>query len=353
MLLKHFLICPFLCSDVFFNIAMHSLSEQFDEVLNLVKSAKRILLATHEDPDGDGLGSLIAFALWLKDTAVAKEIVAFIKGDLPDYLSLLRGIEMCVRELPEREFDLLIGFDYADFKRLGLSEWFARQPRINIVTFDHHPGGRYQGDILLVDTAASSSTLVVYRFLNHIGASISPDIATCILSGIVTDTGGFVHSNTNTEAFMVAAEMMRRGADFSRITREVFRKKDPKYLRLWGEALFGTHFDKESGLVVSRVTSNDLKKHGAEKEAMVEFSSVLGTVEGSRCSVFLNQDSDDADYIRGSLRSEEYKNFDVSRLAAAFGGGGHKLASGFRIKGNWRGVVEKLVSEAYRMNHES
>lgn len=329
---------------------MSSFSAQFDEALERIKTARRILLATHEDPDGDGLGALLAFSLWLKNVAPEKDVIGFIKGDLPNYLSFLPGTEACVGELPEGEFDLLIGFDYADFQRLGLDDWISKQSRLGIATFDHHPGNRYKGDILLVDPQAPSSTSVVYRFLNYIGARISPDMATCILCGIITDTGGFVHSNTGSEALTAAAEMMKKGADFTRISREIFCKKDIKFLRLWGEALSRIYLDEEGGLAISRVTSEDLKKHGADKEAMAEFSSILGTVDGSRCSVFLSQDINDADCIKGSLRSEAYKNFDVSRLAALFGGGGHKLASGFKIKSGWKEVVEKLIDEARGAN---
>ncbi|MBI2635476.1 MAG: DHH family phosphoesterase [Parcubacteria group bacterium] len=328
---------------------MDPLAEKFDEALSRIKSARRILLATHEDPDGDGLGALLAALLWLKDMAGGKEVVALTRGELSSSLLSLPGIEFCRSETPEGPFDLLFGFDYGDFKRLGLDEWISRQPQISTITFDHHPLGRHAGDLLIVDPAAPSTTSLVFRFLSHARASISPAMATCILFGLVVDTGGFMHANTTGEAFSVAGEVMRKGGDLQRAVRAAFRKKDPQGLRLWGEALLRVCLDRESGLAVSRVTADDLKKHKAKRELMVEFSGVLNTIEGARSAVFLSQDSDDAEHIKGSLRSEEYKGVDVSRLALAFGGGGHKLASGFKIEAEWKEVVAKLIDEARKV----
>lgn len=321
---------------------------QFEQTLEIISSSSKILLATHENPDGDGLAAMLAFGLWL--ISLGKDATLFVKAELPSYLKFLPAIDIIYKEIPRGEYDLLVGFDYGDFKRLGLDEWLKGQTKVKILAFDHHPEGRQKGDIQVIDTAAASTTVMIYRFLERARTEITPQIATCILTGIVADTGGFMHSNVNAESLKIAAEMMKRGANLGRIVREAFHKNDSAFLGLWGEALLRIRLDPVSGLALSRISAEDLKKYRAEREAMAEFSGVLNTVEGALCAVFLSQEHDDPSCIKGSLRSEEYKGVDVSKIAAGFGGGGHKLASGFKIKGQWRDVVDKLIQEARKIS---
>lgn len=323
---------------------MDSQELQFERSLELISSSSRILLATHENLDGDGLAAMLAFDLWL--ISLGKDAALFVKEELPSSLKFLPALDLIYQEIPGYEYDLLVGFDYGDFKRLGLDEWLKRQAKVKILTFDHHPAGRQRGDIQIIDEKAASTTVLVYRLLQAAHAEITPQMATCILTGIVVDTGGFEHSNANAEALRIAGEMMRKGANLARITRALFQKKDPRLIGLWGEALLRIRLDPVSRLVLSRVSAEDLQKYRAEREAVAEFSGVLNTVQGARCAAFLSQEPEEPNFIKGSLRSEEYKGVDVSEVAAGLGGGGHKLASGFKIEGNWKDVVEKLIHEA-------
>ncbi|MFY9461599.1 MAG: DHH family phosphoesterase [Candidatus Sungiibacteriota bacterium] len=324
---------------------------QFERVLEIVSSSSKILLATHENPDGDGLAAMLAFDLWL--ISLGKDATLLVKEELPSYLKFLPALDLIYKEIPGYEYDLLVGFDYGDFKRLGLDEWLAGQTKVKILTFDHHPEGRQKGDIQIIDEKAASTTVLIYRLLQAAHAEITPQIATCILTGIVIDTGGFEHSNANAEALKIAGEMMRRGANLARITRASFHKKDPRLIGLWGEALLRIRVDPVSRLALSRISAEDLQKYRAEREAMVEFSGVLNTIEGARCAAFLSQEPEEPNFIKGSLRSEEYKGVDVSEIAAGLGGGGHKLASGFKIEGQWRDVIEKLIREARKIAREN
>ncbi|MDO8560600.1 MAG: DHH family phosphoesterase [bacterium] len=324
------------------------LNQKIEEARKLISFSEKIILATHEHPDGDGFAAMLAFYFWLK--SVGKEPVLFIKERLPQYLKFLPGIEYISREIPEGKYELLIGFDYGDFERLGMGGWLGLQEQIKVIAFDHHAEGRQGGDIHVIDTRAASTTIVVHKFLNLLRAEITPRIATCVLAGIVADTGGFIHSNADIEAFDVAADMMRRGADFMKVVRGILNKKNPLFLRLWGEALLRIKLDSESGLALSWIGAEDFKKHGADREAVVDFSGVLSTVTNSRSAVFLSQEANEPNMVKGSLRSEEYKGVDVSRLASLFGGGGHKLAAGFKIEGRLQDVIQKLILEAKTLN---
>lgn len=324
-------------------------SAQLAEALELISSSERILLATHENPDGDGLAAMLAFGLWLM--ALGKNATLFVKEEVPPHLKFLPALDLIYKEIPPLAYDLLIGFDYGDFSRLGLDEWLASQSQIKILTFDHHPAGRQKGDVQIIDTEAASTTVMVYRLLKAAGAEITAKIATSILTGIVIDTGGFIHSNTNAEALKIAGEMMLQGANLGRIVRESFPKKGPGPIGLWGEALLRITLDPRSRLALSRISAEDLQRYGVEREAMAEFSGVLNTIQGARLAVFLSQEPGEANFIKGSLRSESYKGVDVSEIASVFGGGGHKLASGFRIKGQWRDVIEKLIAAARKITN--
>ena len=130
-----------------------TLTSQLDTARQFISSAKRVLLATHENPDGDGLAAMLAFNFWLKE--LGKESTLFVKEELPPHLKFLPGIEHIKKEIPEgEEYDLLAGFDYGDLKRLGLDEWLARRPQVKILVFDHHPESRQKGDLQIIDAAA-------------------------------------------------------------------------------------------------------------------------------------------------------------------------------------------------------
>ncbi|OGZ97613.1 MAG: hypothetical protein A3D41_03860 [Candidatus Sungbacteria bacterium RIFCSPHIGHO2_02_FULL_41_12b] len=320
------------------------MQNKFIEAYNLIKSSERILLATHESPDGDGIASMLAVYNWLESINPGA-VFLYSKDEIPAYLKFLPCLEKIQPSVPEGEFNLLIGFDYGDFKRLGLDEWLKIQPEIKIITFDHHSTGKQLGTINLIDTSSSSTAELVYDFFEANDVEFGRDSAKCILCGIMVDTGIFKHSNTTPKTLRVVKNLLLKGVTIKEVAKNIEKDLRPiRAIRLWGEALLRIKIDPKSGLAVSFAKKEDFLKHNAGKEYLSEFSSLMATVPEAKISVFLTQNNEEPRFIRGSLRTEHYKNADVSAIAKHFGGGGHKLASGFRIESTMEETLEKLIN---------
>jgi phosphoesterase RecJ-like protein len=149
--------------------------------------------------------------------------------------------------------------------------------------------------------------------------------------GILSDTGVFQHSNTTPRIMEIASHLMKKGAPVSKIVQTTFSNKNICTLKLWGRAFDRAKINSRNGMIVSVLTEKDMEECSATTEDIAQVASILNTVPGTKFSLILSERGDGL--VKGSLRSEEYKGVDVSKIAAQFGGGGHKLASGFEVKG--------------------
>jgi phosphoesterase RecJ-like protein len=299
---------------------------QFKKALDLIKSSNKIFLTMHEGPDGDDLGSLLAMSFYLKQ--IGKPFTAAIKGPVPDNLKFLPGWEIVNPQMEDTDFDLAILFGCNKLERPGFKQLQTmKQP---IVNFDHHPDNGNFGEVDVVDPKTSAVAELIYYFLEFAGAEITKEIATCLLTGIFTDTGGFKHANTSAEALEAAANLLKRGARIDKIAMQTMGKKRPSAIKAWAKGLENARFDPEKKMVFSVLTEEDLKEIGATDEDLDGFVELLNNMPQSKFALLLRQDGE---VVKGSLRSEPQKKVDVSKIAKSFGGGGHKLASGFKIKG--------------------
>ncbi len=280
----------------------------------------------HEGPDGDDLGSVLAMRFFLKQLGI--EVSAVIKGLVPDNLKFLPEWESIESEITKTDFDLYITFGCNKIDRTGFKQLEnIKDPLIN---FDHHPDNTEFGTINIVDPKTSAVAELVYYFLDFANAHITKEIATCLLTGIFTDTGGFKHANTSAEALEVASHLLKKGARIDKIALQTMGRKRPSAIKAWAKGLENARFDPEKKMVFSVLTEEDLKEIGATDEDLDGFVELLNNMPQSKFALLLRQDGE---VVRGSLRSEPHKKVDVSKIAKSFGGGGHKLASGFKIKG--------------------
>lgn len=340
------------------------LKDKLIEAYKLIKESQNILLATHESPDGDGIASMLAVFHWLESIKPG-EAFLYSEDEIPKYLRFLPGVEKIQNRIPENAYDILIGFDYGDFKRLGLDDWLKtpykgvspdplsaglglkNQPKIKIITFDHHPLGRQLGTINLIDTTVSSTAELIYDFFEANGIEFGKEIAKCVLCGIMVDTGIFKHSNTTPKTLRVVKNLLLKGVTIKEIAKKIEEDLRPfNALQLWGEALLRIKIEPKSGLAVSFAKKEDYLKYNADKEHLSEFSSLMSTIPEAKLAVFLSQDTEEPQFIKGSLRSEHCHNADVSAIAKHFGGGGHKLASGFKTESTMEEALEKLINLA-------
>lgn len=303
------------------------MNQVFSQAKQLIDSSQNILLTMHERMDGDDGGSLLAVGNQLE--RMGKNVSYTIKKGVPPNLTFLPGSHKISDDIIHTDFDLLVTFGCSAMDRTGNPNILNLKSKI--INFDHHPDNQNFGHVNIVDAKKSSVAELVYNFFIFNNWPINKDVATCLLTGIITDTGSFMHANTQSSTLKVAAELMRKGARANKIVQETYKKKPPQILKAWGKALKNIHYDKEHKIIYSVMTENDLHEFSSLPQAAFEgFVETLNTVPQAQFAMFLRQDGD---IIKGSLRSDIFKNIDVSKIAQIFGGGGHKLAAGFSVAG--------------------
>ena len=292
----------------------------------LIQKSKRIFLTTHEGTDGDDLGSLLAMKQAL--SRMGKKHFAAVNKGVPQVLKFLPGSNQVGDMLTNSGFDLVIMFGCNQMSRAGWD--VLKQYNGHIVNIDHHPDNKLFGTINIVDVSTSSVAELMYYFFQTCGIDIDQAMATCLLTGIFTDTGGFKHANTTADTLAAASELMRKGARIDKISKMILAQNNPASIRIWARALENTRFDKQKGMVYAVVTADDFEQTNSTDEDLAGFVSFLNTLPQAKFALLLIQDGA---IIKGSLRSELDRGVNVNKIATTFGGGGHMLASGFKVKG--------------------
>lgn len=311
----------------------------FHRIHERLSRSARVLLATHEQADGDALGSLLAFRHLLEQPG--RTIVALAPDSTPESYFHLAGHDRVLTTASAIRvdgFDAVVLFDCGDVRRTHLAEklYYLGQHRPHVVLFDHHSTVTKFRDRELVDTAvvdleAAATCELLYRYVEATARPITPTIATAMLTGIITDTGGFVHPNTTPEVMEIAAELLKRGANLRRIMNAVTRSKNVGTLQLWGRALSRLEYDRPSGVVSTALTLKDFEECGVETEAVEGIASFLNSLGEGNMVLVLREEPDG--FVKGSYRTKR-NDVDVAALARRYGGGGHQRAAGFKVKGS-------------------
>ena len=303
------------------------MEQSFKQATELIKASSNILLTMHERMDGDDGGALLAVGAQLE--SMGKIVSYTIKGGVPPSLAFLPGSHKIVDDISNENFDLLITFGCSELARTGSEK--IKNLNLKIINIDHHPDNNNFGHVNIVDHKKSSVAEIVYDFFVFNNWPINKDVATCLLTGIITDTGSFMHANTQSSTLKVAAQLMRKGARANKIVRQTYQNKSPQILKAWGKALKNSYYDDNHKIIYSVMTEIDLAEFTELPQAAFEgFVETLNTIPEAKFAMFLRQEGN---LIKGSLRSDIFKNIDVSKIAKIFGGGGHKLAAGFSVAG--------------------
>jgi|GEM_PF-813816 len=319
--------------------------EQFAAANDLIGGAKRMLIVAHQDPDGDAVGAILAMAHYVR--SLGKDCALYLYDKPPRYLSFLPGFDEIQTSLPAQKFDLVVALDYGNFWRLHLGECIDEATQV--LTIDHHQPSDHKGKVMLIDKDADSTCEILLQFFRENGLPISNEIAACIFCGIVTDTGVFQYSNTRISTFEnVVALLKEYTFDWERIIREsIYCERSTRTLKLWARILDRIEKDEHSVMAYTYVLRQDFK------DFKLSFSDTIGLIDLIKTSsdvkfIMFLKDMHEDSVIEASFRSDEVKNYDVARLAMKFGGGGHKFAAGFRMKGTIQEVVEKVKKEIAR-----
>jgi phosphoesterase RecJ-like protein len=318
---------------------MNPTDEAVERAAAAITSSRTISLACHHTPDGDALGSMLGLAHLAVEAG--KSVVAswpepFVVA--PHYL-FLPGLELASKpaEFPVAP-DLMITFDCGSIERLGELAVPARAAR-ELIVIDHHATNGGFGTINVVDPEAAASAVVVRRLLARLGWALDQQAAVCLYTGLVCDTGRFQYDNTTPSVFSLAEELSRFGLPIATISRELFERHRLAYLRLAAAALARAEFDPTRRFVATWVTRHDFEEHGVELEETEGLIDLIRRTGEADVSCVLKET---AEGTRVSLRS--VNGFDVSTVATAFGGGGHRAAAGFSTDRPVAEVLEAIRS---------
>lgn len=290
-------------------------------ILAILRTGSYVVLAGHGNPDGDSIGSVLGFASALREN-MGKEAVRYSVDPVPAAFGALVGADSFTHQI-EWYPDVVVGFDYGDVRRLGISEEFLQAPQM--ITFDHHPAGRQEGDVVLIDTEVASTTELLYHFMSKVGWNISKDTAQCLLTGIITDTGAFAH-NTKERTFQVAGDLVARGALLSRVYETAFGGKSARTLNAWGSLIAKAYKDERNNAILLFVPFAEFKSYGIVLEDLAGIVSVLNRAAEADFSVFAIEY--EPGHVKVSFRGEEFKGVAVAPIAERLGGGGHRYAAG-------------------------
>ena len=303
------------------------------DVIRRLRESRRVLLGTHEHPDGDAVGSVLALAHALR--LQGKEVVGYLPDPAPDYLHFLPGYDTLTTTKPDAAtFDTVVLVDYTQLYRTHLEDQVRVHP--NSICIDHHFDNKGEATVNLVRGEAAATAHILYELIVAHDVPFTRDIATCLLTGIFTDTGSFMHDSVTSEILDIASELMNKGARLAHIAHETYQKKDLSGLRIWGRALSRVMVSQRTGAGVSVITHRDLAECNATRDDLAGVVNMLNTLPGIRFALLLTEF--EPGKIKGSLRSEPHKGMNVSQFAQQLGGGGHRLASGFEVAGS---IVEQ------------
>jgi bifunctional oligoribonuclease and PAP phosphatase NrnA len=314
-------------------------------VVGALRDNDRFLLITHENPDGDALGSILGTKLVLD--ALGKDSVMYLSGQAPlpaEYRFMpLEGLR---RQLPEDAGDrVLFALDCANESRLGEGQAALEVARL-VVNVDHHHDNSRFGNVNLVVADASSTAEIVRDLARELGVELTPQLAEALYIALVTDTGRFQYANTTPKALRLAAELVEAGADVHRVFESVYETVQLAKLKLLARALDRAQVYEGGGLVVSYLLKTDFAEVGAAEpysEGIIDF---LRAVEGAEMAALIREPpAPGRPARRVSLRSSS-DEVDVSAIARASGdGGGHRQAAGFSSELEIPAIVEFIRRE--------
>ncbi len=306
----------------------------FKSTYDILKRAESVLIVAHKNPDGDTIGATAALRRWCRGEGVA--VTNFCKDEVPPQYLYMRGTERYTTNpaVFDGDYDVLVVMDCSDLRYAGVHEHVPHMTvadgrrRPVLINLDHHVTNEMYGDLNVVDANASSACELTHRFFEHLDVEITQDMATCLLTGILTDTGHFSNPATSRSVLEAASRLLKRGAKVHDVSRNLQRNKSVDALRLWGSVLSRLKYNDDLGVASTVIFSDDLGE-GVTEEHVEGVSNFLNQFLDAKVIMVLRELPDGN--VRGSLRSAE--NVDVSQIAKLMGGGGHKKAAGFAVPG--------------------
>ena len=310
---------------------------ELKKIASLIKRSKSVAIVGHVNPDGDCIGSCTALVQAIRKTG--RECYMYLDAPVPKYIEYL----MCDDYLTnaDRNYDLCIALDCADKSRIADGKGiYENAPKR--VSIDHHITNTRFADVNYVDAKASATGEIIFEFLTkYFKVKLDKDIASSIYSAISSDTGNFKFANTTSRTHIIASKLMEYDIDVANINRQIFDTHSIEQIALMGEFSSGLKSYFDGKVVVGKLTYEMVEKHSLTFEDTDYLVSIPRSVEGCEIGVFMKVKSEGE--IKASLRSNGYA--DVSKVASAFGGGGHVRASGATFTCAYDEAIESLLNE--------
>ncbi len=309
---------------------MTSNTIQFNAVVSALNKANRIVTVSHRRPDADTLGAALALADLLEKRG--KTVACFSSDPVPLSLVELPNSKKFTADLGVfSNADAIVVLDASDLKFAGMDKVIpSLSPRPFIVNIDHHGANEFFGDVNLVIPTAASTTEIIFGVYECFGHTASEDAATNMLAGVIHDTMMFFNPATTAESLAVASRLEALGADRHFVSRLVVRNKSIESLSLWGKALERLKYNTDLGRASTVLYAEETALLCIDEDALGGLSNFLNSVLPARTVLVLRENDDGT--IKGSLRTAR-EDIDVAAEALRWGGGGHRKAAGFVVKG--------------------
>lgn len=311
-----------------------------DNILEEINKAEKIVILTHENPDGDAIGSGLAMYHALKAYGKNPDII------IPEHsktFNCLPGVDEIKKESDIKHYDLAISLDCATIKMLNGFATYFENAKVK-VCIDHHSTNTMFGDFNYVNPASPACSQILLVIFEYFGIEISKEIGTCILAGIITDTGGFKYQGVTAETFEFVAWLLNKGVNVSKLYRQVLEIQTKANFELHRIASNRLEFLENGKVAYTYITQEDEEKvhsQSGDHEGIVEIGRRL---EGVEVSIFVRETEKGC---KVSLRSNDYVN--VADACIVFGGGGHSRAAGATIQGSLEQVKQKVLKEVIRL----
>lgn len=310
-----------------------TVSKEFIEVL---RKAPQVALFSHVSPDGDCLGSMLAIGRSLEK--LGKEVIYYNPDPIPGNLLFLPGAAKITRQLPALLPETLLFVDCTDLGRVKLSKSDI-PPASTVLNLDHHISNLKFGHLNWIDAKASATGELAVQLITWLAGEIDREMATNLYTAIVTDSGCFQYSNTTAQTHRLTAQLLDKGIDLADIHHHIFDQKPLAQIKLLQSALNRLELHAEGQLAMMSLSAEDFRKSGAEQELSEGLVNHARSIAGVEAAVLLKETG--TQEIRAGLRSNRW--LDVNKIAAQFGGGGHKRAAGCTLKVSMEEAKLKLI----------
>ena len=314
----------------------HRHPRKIQAIADAIRQHDTCLLLTHVNPDGDALGSMLGLALGLEQSGL--RVLRLCADPVPASYRFLPGAERVTAELPALPTMLAIAVDADGLGRVG--KFAPELERVcTIIDIDHHATEKAFGDLRWVDPGAAATGEMVFRLLAAMGAPVTPDIATCLYTAILTDTGRFCYSNTTPRALRIAADLVRAGARPVDIYRGIYENKSFSASKLLGLALGRMRQVADGRIVFSTLAQEDFRSAGSTADETEGIIDHLRAVRAAQAAALFTELPDGS--VKVSIRSQGAT--DVGEVALRFGGGGHVNAAGCTMPGPSEQAQERVL----------